>query len=227
MERTFFHFSAPTLLQPVSAVAGFLDRTANHYAETGAKPDGFHDDVPPDDKQSPLLALAAASPHQPDLKNGHLPKQLRRGANKHDRRKRPRTVAPTRAVTTVSTASAASESADLEEAKSRVQMEWELCDTDQRMVDGGSADDSDDEDYADMSDATGPTKGGRPHPWKRTKDRARNDTDGRPSQPLDVSCQAAPVASSSGTQESEEMPIQGYFTLKTVAKKVVYCLTFS
>ncbi|KAH6698236.1 hypothetical protein BKA61DRAFT_622485 [Leptodontidium sp. MPI-SDFR-AT-0119] len=98
------------------------------------------------------------------------------------------------------------------------------------MADGGSADDSDDEDYADKSDATGPTKGGRPHSRKRvrrTKDRAYNDTDGRPSHPLDISCQAAAVASSSGTQESEEMPIHGYFTLKTIASKVVYCLTFS
>ncbi|KAL5312886.1 hypothetical protein ACEPPN_019312 [Leptodophora sp. 'Broadleaf-Isolate-01'] len=192
-------------------------------------------DVPPDDTQSPLLALVAASPHQPDLKNGHLPKQLRRGANKHDRRKRPRTVAPTRAVTTASTASAASESADLEEPKSRVQItapdeEWELSDTDHKMADGGSADDSDDKDYADMSDAPSPTKGGRPRSRKRvrrTKDPARNDTDGRPSHPLDVSCQAAPVASSTGMQESEEMPIHGYFTLKTIASKVVYRLTFS
>ncbi|KAH6696527.1 hypothetical protein BKA61DRAFT_741680 [Leptodontidium sp. MPI-SDFR-AT-0119] len=189
-------------------------------------------DVPPDDTQSPLQALAAASPHQPDLKNGHLPKQLRRGANRHDRRKRPRTIAPTRAVTTVSTASAASECADLEEPTSRVQITApdELSDTDQRMVDGRSADDSDDEDYADMSDATGPTKGGRPHPRKRArrmKDQAHNDAGGPASHPLDVSRQAAPVASSSGTQESEEMSIHGYFTLKTVASKVVYCLTFS
>ncbi|KAH9205202.1 hypothetical protein DL95DRAFT_470777 [Leptodontidium sp. 2 PMI_412] len=193
-------------------------------------------DAPPDGTQSPLLALAAAaSPHQPDLKNGQLPKQLRRGANRHDRRKRLRTVAPTRAVTTASTASAASESADLEEPKSRIQItapdeEWEHCDTDQRMADGGSADDSDDEDYADMSDPTGPTRGGRLHSRKRarrTKDQAHNDAGGPASHPLDVSRQAAPVASSSGTQESEEMSIHGYFTLKTVASKVVYCLTFS
>jgi hypothetical protein len=45
--------------------------------------------------------------------------------------------------------------------------------------------------------------------------------------PLDVLCQAATATSSSSTQESEEMPIHGYFTLKTVASKVVYCLTFS
>jgi hypothetical protein len=81
-----------------------------------------------------------------------------------------------------------------------------------------------------MSDAAGPTRGGRPHSRKqvrRTTDRARNDTDGRPSHPLDISYQAAAVASSSGTQESEEMPIHGYFTLKTIASKVVYYLTFS
>lgn len=28
-------------------------------------------------------------------------------------------------------------------------------------------------------------------------------------------------------QESEEIPIYGYFTLKTIGSKVVYCLTFS
>ncbi|KAH8592671.1 hypothetical protein B0O99DRAFT_689518 [Bisporella sp. PMI_857] len=50
---------------------------------------------------------------------------------------------------------------------------------------------------------------------------------GTPIHPLDVSCRAAAATSSSSTQESEEMPIHRYFTLKTVAPKGVYCLTFS
>jgi hypothetical protein len=115
-------------------------------------------DGQPDDTQSPQLALAAVSPHQSNLKNDHLPKQLRRGATRNDCRKRLRTIAPIRLATTASTASAAAESADLEEGQSRVQItapdeEWELRDTDQKMVDDGGADDSDDEDYADMSDS--------------------------------------------------------------------------
>jgi hypothetical protein len=97
-------------------------------------------DGQPDDTQSHQLDLAAVSPHQSDL-NGHLPKRFRRGTTRNDRRKRPRTIAPVRLATTVSTASAAPESADLEEPLSRVQItapdeEWELRDTDQKMVDG-------------------------------------------------------------------------------------------
>jgi hypothetical protein len=98
------------------------------------------------------------------------------------------------------------------------------------MVDDGSTDDSDNEDYADMSDASGSKRGSRPHSRKRvrqTKDREHNNVEGPPTHPLDVSCQTAAATSSSRTQESEEMPIHRYFTLKTVALKVMYCLTFS
>ena len=85
------------------------------------------------------------------------------------------------------------------------------------MVNDGSPNDSDNKDYADISDAAGSIRGGWPHSRKRvrwTKDRAYNDVEGPPTHPLDVSCQAAAVASSSRTQESEEMPIHGYFTPK-------------
>ena len=192
-------------------------------------------DGQPDGTQSLQLAFAAASPYQSDLKNDHLSKRLRRGATRNDRRKRPRTRASIRLATTASTASTAPNSADLEEPKSHIQItapdeEWELRDTDRKMVDDGSADDSDDEDYADMSDAAGSQRRGRPRSRKqvrRTKDRDHNDIEGPPTHPFDVSCQAAAATSSSSTQESEEMPIHGYFTLKTVASKVVYCLTFS
>lgn len=190
-------------------------------------------DGQPDNSQTPQLALVAVSPHQSDLKNDHVLKRLRRGAARNDRCKRPRTMAPTRLATTTSPASAASESTDLEEAQCHTEItppdkEWELRVTDQEMIDDGSANDSD-KDYADMSDAAGSKRRGRPYSRKRvrwTKDR-ENDVKRSPTHPLDVSCQAAAAASSSSTQESEEMPIHGYLTLKTVASKVVYCLTFS
>jgi hypothetical protein len=95
------------------------------------------------------------------------------------------------------------------------------------MVDDGGADDSNDEDYANMSDSK---RGGRLHSRKRvrrTKDREHNNVEGPPTYPLNVSCPAAAATLSSSTQESEEMPIYRYFTLKTVASKVVYYLTFS
>jgi hypothetical protein len=172
--------------------------------------------------QSPQLGPAAASPRESDLKNNHLVKQLRPGAARNVRCKRPRTTASVGLATTASTASAALESTDLEE--------WELRDIDQEMVDDGSADDSDDKDYPDMSDAAGSKRGGQPHSQKRvrwTKDRKHNDIEDPSTHYLDVSCQAAAATSSSSMQESEEIPIHGYFTLKTVASKVVYCLTFS
>jgi len=81
-----------------------------------------------------------------------------------------------------------------------------------------------------MSDATSLTKGGRSYTRKRvrrTRDQARNDSDGRPNHPLDVSCQASPVASSTATQKSEKISNHEYFTLKTIALKVVYYFTFS
>ena len=95
---------------------------------------------------------------------------------------------------------------------------------------GGSADDSEDEDYSDTSDAARPRRGGRRHSRKRvrrTKDTAHNDVEENHPHPVDSSCRAAAATSSGSTEESEEMPIQGYFTLRTVGSRVVYCLTFS
>jgi hypothetical protein len=61
-------------------------------------------------------------------------------------------IAPIRLATTISTASAVPESADLEEPKLCIQImlpdeEWELRNTDEEMVDGESADNSEDKDY--------------------------------------------------------------------------------
>merc|ERR1712072_823600 len=44
---------------------------------------------------------------------------------------------------------------------------------------------------------------------------------------FDVSYQATAATSSVDMQESEEIPIRGYLTLKTIGSKVVYSLTFS
>jgi hypothetical protein len=127
-------------------------------------------DDQPDHAQSPQPGLAAASLHQSDLKNDHLPKQFRRrSATGNVRRKRPRTAAPIRLASTASTASAAPGSADLEAAQrcalttAPVQdREREFRDIDLEMVDDGGTDHSSDGDYADESDAAGSQIGGRP-----------------------------------------------------------------
>ena len=98
------------------------------------------------------------------------------------------------------------------------------------MANNGSADDSSDEDYADKSDAAGSKRGGRPRPRKRvrwTKDTMDNGVEAPSTYSLDVSYQAAVATSPDSMHESEEIPIHGYFTLKTIESKVVYCLTFS
>ena len=41
MATSLYDLSVPTFLQTVSAVAGFLDRTVRHCAETAAQPDDF------------------------------------------------------------------------------------------------------------------------------------------------------------------------------------------
>ncbi|KAH6675955.1 hypothetical protein B0J14DRAFT_587704, partial [Halenospora varia] len=178
---------------------------------------------------------AVASLYQSDLKNDHLPKHLRRrGATRNTHRNRPRTRTPIGLASTASTVSAALESADLEAAQSRAlatapDQERELRDIDLEMVDG-STDDSNDGDYADESDAAGSKIGGRPRSRKRvrqTKDTKDNDVAAPFTHSLNVSCQATAATSSGKIQESEEIPIHGYLTLKTIESKVVYCLTFS
>lgn len=98
------------------------------------------------------------------------------------------------------------------------------------MVDGRSTNDSDNEDYSKMSDATGSKIGGRLRSWKQvrqSKDTRDDDEAACPSHCLDFLCQAIVATSSDGMQESEEIPIYRYFTLKTIGLKVVYCLIFS
>ena len=201
------------------------------YSNISELQDGEHDYA-----QSPQLGPAVASLHQSDLKNDHLPKHLRRrDVTRNVRRKRPHTTAPIGLASAASTIPAPLESTNLEEPLSRAliaasDQEREIRDIDEEMVDDGSTDDSNDEDYGDMSDATGSKIGGRPRSRKRvrrTKDAGDNDVEAPSTHYLDVSDQAIAATSPSSMQESEEIPIHGYFTLKTIASKVVYCLTFS
>jgi hypothetical protein len=170
------------------------------------------------------LEPAATSPRQSDLKNGSLRKRLRRGPPRDTRHKPPHTAAPIRPAIT-----------DLNGPKSRIQImipgvERELGHIDQETDDDDSADESDDEDYSDMSNAAGSSGGGPRHPRKRlrrAKHTKHNDVEIPSTHALDVSYQATTATSSVSMQESEEVPIHGYLTLKTIESKVVYCLTFS
>jgi len=189
-------------------------------------------DDQPDHTQSPQPGPAAASLHQSDWEIDQLPKQLRRrGATGTVRRKRPRTPAPAGLASTASTVSASLRSTDLEDPQSVALLaapgqEREI----REMVDDGGTDDSNDEDYGNMSDAAASEIRGRPHFRKRArraKDTEHNDIETPSRHSLSVSYQATVATLSGSIQESEEIPIHGYLTLKTIESKVVYCLTFS
>jgi hypothetical protein len=187
----------------------------------------LQDDLP-DHAQSLQPGPAATSLHQSDLKD-HLQEQLRRSPTGNVGRKRPYMTAPIRLANTASTVSAALGSADLEEAQPNAltaapveDQERELRDINLEMVN--------DRDYTNKSDAAGSQIGGRPRSRKRvrrTKDTEDDDVAAPSTHSLDASYQAAAVTSSDGIHESEEIPIHGYLTLKTIKSKVVYCLTFS
>jgi hypothetical protein len=193
-------------------------------------------DDQPDHAQTLQLDPAAVYPHQSDLKNDYLPKLLpRRGAIGHVRRERPRATAPIGLASTASTIIAALETDDREEAQSHPldtapDPERRLRDVDLEMVDDGSADDPDDGDYADESSAAGSQIGRRPRSRKwvgRTKVMEDNEVAALSTYSINALHQATADTSSSGMQESEEIPIRGYLTLKTMESKVIYCLTFS
>ena len=180
-------------------------------------------DSQPDDIQSKQLALAAASPHQSDLKNGYLAKKLHRGATRNVRSKRPRITASIGLAGTARTASASLESSPSPQPRAQI------TGPDQEMADDGGTDDSNDEDYDDMSDSAASVQ----CPLysrkrvKRAKDMEANDSETSSTCSLNVSHQATAASSSISIQESEEIPIHGYLTLKTFESKLQYCLTFS
>jgi hypothetical protein len=81
-----------------------------------------------------------------------------------------------------------------------------------------------------MSDAAASEIRGRPHSRKRArraKNREHSDVETTSTHSLGVSYRATAATSSGSIRESEEIPILGYLTLKTIESKVVYCLTFS
>ncbi|RDL30225.1 uncharacterized protein BP5553_10503 [Venustampulla echinocandica] len=172
---------------------------------------------------------------QPDLTIGPpLRHRRRRDTTRNSYRKRPRTPAPTGLASAVSTVSAALESNDRKDPQSVALLaapgpEQETRDIDQEIVDGGTYD-SNDEDYNDISDAAASEIQGRPRSRKRVrraKDTKPNDVETPSTKSLDILYQAAAATSPRGIHESEEIPIHGYLTLKTIESKVVYCLTFS
>jgi hypothetical protein len=180
--------------------------------------------------------LAVVSPQQSDLTNDPLLRhRRRRDATRNFGCKQPRTPAPAGLASAAPTVSDALESSDLEDPQSVALLaapgqERELRDIDQEMVDDGGTDDSNDENYDDMSDAAASKIQGQPRSRKRArrmKDTEHNDVETPSTHSLNISYQAITATSSSSMQESEEIPIHGYLTLKTMESKVVYCLTFS
>ena len=93
-----------------------------------------------------------------------------------------------------------------------------------------SVDDSDDGDYDDKSAAPNSERGRQPRSRKRvrrTPDTEDDDVETPPTPSFSVSGEAGTATLAGSRQESDEIPIYGFFTLKTISSTVVYCLTFS
>jgi len=189
-----------------------------------------------DSTQPPQPGPAAVSLQQSDLTNSPLPRHRRRRDNtKNVRRKRLHMPSPTGPASTTSPVSTPLESNDFEHTQSVAQLaalakEREIRDIDHEMADDGESDDSNDGDYDGMNDAAASEMRHPSRSRKRVKqgkDREPNKVEIPSTQSLNVSCQAIAATSSVSMQESEEIPIRGYLTLKTIESKVMYCLTFS
>lgn len=177
-----------------------------------------------------------ASSQQSDSTNGPpLRHRHQRYNTKNVHRKRLRPPTLTGLARNARPVSAALESHDFEHTQLVVlpvapAKEREIRDADQEMADDRGTDDSNDEDYDDISDASS-SQIGSPLPSrkrvKRSKDAKPSDIETPSTHSLNVSCQGIAATSSVSTQESEEIPIHRYLTLKTIESKVVYCLTFS
>lgn len=186
--------------------------------------------------QSLQPGLAAASHHESDSTNDLLPRhRRRRDATKNVCRKRLPMPSLTQPPGTASSVSAALESNDFKHTRSDALLatpakEREIRDINHEMVDDSGTDDSNDEDYDDMSNAAASERRRPPRSRKRAKrakDMEHNDVEIPSTHSLNVSCQATAATSTFSMQESKEIPIHGYLTLKTIESKVVYCLTFS
>ncbi len=174
---------------------------------------------------SPQQDPVAASIHPLDIKDGHLARHThRQEATRdvpHNRPKRRCTTAPTGFASAPTTISAAFESAHLEDVQSRVPIPsldqgLILHNIGQDLCDNDTTTGSHCESSSGLSDAVGPKKRGRPS-WKQVG-RATNTK-----REL-----GAPTGASLGSsQASEDIPVQGYLTLRNMESKVEYCLTFS
>jgi hypothetical protein len=144
------------------------------------------------------------------LKNNPLPRRRRRrNAARNFGRKGPYSPAPIGVASTARTVSDALESDDFEEPQSVASgPEREIRDIDHEMVDNRGTDDSNDEDYDDMSDAAASEIQGRPRSQKRAR-RIRgteyNDVETLSTHSLNVLYQAITATSSGSMQESEEI----------------------
>ena len=156
---------------------------------------------------------AAASLHQSDLTNERFRKRLRQSAPRDVRREGHPTVASIK-------------------SRARVTIpdqEREVGHVDQEEDSDSSTDDPDDEDYSDTSNAAVSRRRGSRHLRKRarrTKDSEHNvESLSTPS--FDNSSQSAAATLPGSIHKSEQIPVHGFLTLKTVGSKIVYCLTFS
>ncbi|CZT07721.1 uncharacterized protein RCO7_11211 [Rhynchosporium graminicola] len=189
-------------------------------------PDSQHDSTEPHQPGS-----AVASFTQSDMTSYPIPRHHRgRDDTKDVRRKRLRMPSLTRPPSSASSVSAVLETSDFERTQSVAlptapAKERETHDTDYETVDDGGTDDSHDEDYNDMSDAAASEIRRSPRSQKRVKQ--AKDTEHNDMETPNVSYQVTTATLSANVQESEEIPIRGYLTLKTVQSKIVYSLTFS
>ncbi|KAG9235614.1 hypothetical protein BJ875DRAFT_265946 [Amylocarpus encephaloides] len=188
-----------------------------------------------DSAQFPQPGPAAASLHQSDLTNDSLQRpHHQRDDTKNVRHKRLRTLSPTGPASIASPVSAALESNEFQRSQSVTRLvapakEREIRNIDHEMADGGDSDDSNDKDYDDMNHAAASEMRYPPRSRKRVKrgNMKPNDVEIPSTQSLNILCEAIATTSSVSMQESEEIPIRGFLTLKTIESKVVYCLTFS
>jgi hypothetical protein len=125
--------------------------------------------------QSSQLGPAVVSLYQSDLKNNHLSKHLcQQDVTRNVCCKRLYTTASIRLASAASTVPAFLESAYLEEPLSHAlivasDQEQEICDIDKEMVNNGNTNNSNSEDYSNMSDTTGSKIGSWPQSQKQVR----------------------------------------------------------
>jgi hypothetical protein len=108
--------------------------------------------------------------------------------------------------------------------------EREIRNIDQEMVNNRGTDDSNDTDYGDISGAAASEIEGRPRSQKQVRqanDTKYNDVKTPFTHSFNVLYYATAATLSGSIQESEEIPIHRYLTIKTIESKVMNCHIFS